>query len=109
MELENFRIIRDMRGNVNRRVNCETANINKAAQAAARQIEDIIYIKEHMGLSALPNGLDEMAKIRVEYPEATLSELGELLDPPGGKSGVNHRLRKLSSIAESLRLKEELL
>ncbi len=93
LELENFRIIREMRGNVNRRVNCETANINKAAQAAARQIEDIIYIKEHMGLSALPNGLDEMAKIRVEYPEATLSELGELLDPPVGKSGVNHRLR----------------
>ena len=103
LELENFRILREMRGNVNRRVNCETANINKAAQAAARQIEDIKYIESHMRLSSLPNGLDEIARIRLEYPEATLSELGAYLEPPVGKSGVNHRLRKISSIAEALR------
>ena len=103
LELENSRIMREMRGNINRRVNCETANINKAAQAAARQIEDILYLEKHMSLSSLPNGLDEIAKIRLEYPEATLSELGAYLEPPIGKSGVNHRLRKLSSIAEVLR------
>ena len=103
LELENFRILREMRGNVNRRVNCETANINKAAQAAARQIDDIKYIESHMSLSSLPNGLDEIARIRLEYPEATLSELGSYLEPPVGKSGVNHRLRKISSIAEALR------
>ena len=103
LELENSRIIRGMRGNINRRVNCETANINKAAQAAARQIDDILYIGKHMSLDSLPNGLDEIAKIRLEYPEATLSELGAYLEPPIGKSGVNHRLRKLSSMAEALR------
>lgn len=103
LELENHKIVREMRGNVNRRVNCETANINKTAMAAARQIEDIIYIKEHMSLSSLPNGLDEIAQIRLKYPEATLSELGSYLEPPIGKSGVNHRLRKLSSIAGAMR------
>ena len=103
LELENHRIVREMRGNINRRVNCETANINKAAQAAARQIEDILFIQKHMNLSSLPNGLDEIARIRLEYPEATLSELGTYIDPPIGKSGVNHRLRKLSSIAEALK------
>ena len=103
LELENFRILRGMRGNINRRVNCETANINKAAQAAARQIEDIRFIGENIGLAALPDGLDEMARVRLEYPEATLGELGTHLEPPIGKSGVNHRLRKISEIAMALR------
>ncbi len=101
--LENSRILREMRGNVNRRVNCETANINKAARAAARQIEDIKYIQTHVGLNSLPDGLDEIAELRLKYPEATLTELGICLTVPIGKSGVNHRLRKLSSIAETLR------
>ena len=103
LELENARIRREVRGAINRRVNCETANINKAARAAARQIEDIRYIEENMGLSSLPNGLDEMARIRLQYPEANLSELGSYLEPPVGKSGVNHRLRKINKIAASLR------
>lgn len=105
LAFENARIVREVRGNINRKVNCETANINKTANAAVRQIEDIRLIEEKIGLSQLPNGLDEIARIRVQYPEANLRELGEILDPPIGKSGVNHRLRKLSRIAEDLREK----
>lgn len=103
MNLENIRILKEMRGNVNRKVNCETANINKTVSAAVRQIEDIRLIEERVGLDTLPNGLDEMARVRLQYPEASLQELGELLDPPVGKSGVNHRLRRLSDIAAKLR------
>ena len=107
LKLENIRIIREMRGSVNRKVNCETANINKTVHAAVKQMEDIRYIRDTAGLSGLSNGLDEMARIRLQYPEATLKELGMMLDPPVGKSGVNHRLRKLSAIADALRSKEE--
>lgn len=109
LKLENVRIIREMRGSVNRKVNCETANINKTVNAAVKQIEDIRYIRDNGGLSGLSNGLDEIARIRLQYPEATLKELGMMLDPPVGKSGVNHRLRKLSAIADALRSKEEKL
>ena len=103
MELENIRIIKEMRNSVNRQVNCETANINKTVSAAVKQMEDIRFIKEKTGLQGLPENLQEMARIRLERPEATLKELGEALDPPVGKSGVNHRLRKLSLMAEELR------
>ena len=103
MELENIRIIREMRGNVNRQVNCETANINKTVSAAVKQMEDIRFIQETIGLEGLPENLLEMALIRLERPEATLKELGEALDPPVGKSGVNHRLRKLGQLADDLR------
>lgn len=102
MNLENVRIIKEMRGSVNRIVNCETANINKVVGAACRQVEDIRYIQEKQGLDDLPPALQEMARIRLEYPDTSLKELGELCDPPVGKSGVNHRLRKLSEIAEKL-------
>ena len=103
LNFENIRVVRNVRGNVNRKVNCETANIGKTANAAAKQRIDIEYIDRVMGISELPNGLDEMARVRLQYPTATLNELGELLDPPVGKSGVNHRLRKISRIAERLR------
>ena len=103
MELENIRIVKEMRGSVNRQVNCETANINKTVSAAVKQIEDIRFIQSAAGLSDLPESLQEMARIRLERPEATLKELGEALEPPVGKSGVNHRLRKLSLVAEELR------
>ncbi len=103
MELENIRIVKDMRNSVNRQVNCETANINKTVSAAVKQIEDIRYICDTIGLEALPGNLKEMAGLRLERPEATLKELGEALEPPVGKSGVNHRLRKLSLMAEELR------
>lgn len=103
MELENVRILKDMRNTVNRKVNCETANINKTVSAAVRQMEDIAYIRDTLGFDKLPTGLKDVALTRLNYPEATLMELGKLMDSPVGKSGVNHRLRKLSEIAERLR------
>lgn len=103
MELENVRILKEMRNTVNRKVNCETANINKTVSAAVKQIEDITYIRDSIGFDKLPEGLQDAALTRLEYPEATLKELGNLLETPVGKSGVNHRLRKLSEIAEKLR------
>ena len=103
MEFENARILKDMRNSVNRKVNCETANIHKSVGAAVRQLEDIRLIEETIGLSELPKALREMAEIRVRYPDATLAELGEYFIPPVGKSGVNHRLRKIAAIAEKLR------
>lgn len=103
LDMENVRIVREMRGSINRRVNCETANINKTANAAVRQLEDIRYLQKTVGLNILSGNLDEMARIRLQYPEASLKELGQLLDPPVGKSGVNHRLRKIGEIAEKVR------
>ena len=103
MELENIRILKEMRNSVNRQVNCETANINKTVSAAVKQLGDIAYIRDTVGLDFLPEALAEIAKLRLEMPDATLKELGENLSAPVGKSGVNHRLRKISTIAESLR------
>ena len=103
MELENIRIVKEMRSNVNRQVNCETANINKTVSAAMKQIADIEYIRDTVGFDSLTPGLAEIARVRLEKPDATLKELGEVLDPPVGKSGVNHRLRKLCETAEQLR------
>lgn len=103
MNLENLRILKDMRNSINRRVNCETANINKTVNAATKQIEDIQYIKEHYGFENLTEQLREMAQVRLEYPDASLKELGEYLEPKVGKSGVNHRLRKLGELADKLR------
>ena len=102
MNLENVRILKEMRGSVNRIVNCETANINKVVGAAYRQVEDIRYIQSRIGLDELPPSLREMALLRLEYPDTSLKDLGELCDPPVGKSGVNHRLRKLSELAKKL-------
>lgn len=93
----------DAPGSVNRQVNCETANINKTVSAAVKQMEDIIYIRDTAGFDSLPDNLREIAELRLARPEATLKELGEALDPPVGKSGVNHRLRKLGNMAERLR------
>lgn len=102
MNLENVRILKEMRNSVNRKVNCETANISKTVNAAVKQIEDIIKIRDNIGFDELPAHLKEMALLRLEYPDAPLKELGNYLDPPVGKSGVNHRLRRLSEIADSL-------
>lgn len=103
MNLENVRILKEMRNSVNRKVNCETANISKTVNAAVKQLRDIEYIRETAGISSLPDNLREMALLRLEYPDAPLAELGTYLNPPVGKSGVNHRLRKISEIAEGLR------
>lgn len=103
MNLENLRILKEMRNSVNRRVNCETANIAKTVNAAARQVEDIEYIRDYYGFQNLPPALRDMAEVRMENPDLPLKELGECFHPPIGKSGVNHRLRKLSDLAEKLR------
>ncbi|MGN0279162.1 MAG: DNA-binding protein WhiA [Lachnospiraceae bacterium] len=104
MNLENLRIVKEMRNSINRRVNCETANISKTVTAAAKQIEDIELIRDRYGFENLPDNLRQMAEVRLEYPDAALKELGEHLEPPVGKSGVNHRLRRLSEIADRIRL-----
>jgi DNA-binding protein WhiA len=103
MELENLRILKEMRNNVNRIVNCETANLNKTVSASVKQYEDIRFIEEVMGLHRLSESLEAVAVLRKEHRDASLKELGEMLDSPVGKSGVNHRLRKISAIADRLR------
>ena len=108
MKFENVRILKDVRNSVNRRVNCEAANINKTVSAARKQIEDIEYIKNTVGLERLSENLRDIAYARLEEPDATLKELGEKLSSPVGKSGVNHRLRKLSQIAQDIREKGHL-
>lgn len=107
MEFENIRILKEMRNSINRQVNCEAANLGKTISAAVKQVEDIKFIESRIGLDSLPEGLAETAKKRLEYPEAALKELGELMNPPLGKSGVNHRLKKLGELAEDLRSHRE--
>ncbi len=102
LDYENVRIIKQMRNNVNRVVNCETANLTKTIDAAYTQVNAIKLIEAVGGLNGLPDKLREMALLRLENPEATLVELGELADPPIGKSGVNHRLKKIIEISETL-------
>ena len=103
MQLENVRILKEMRNSVNRQVNCETANLNKTVEASVKQIRDIEYIRDTIGLSALSQGLSDIAYTRLENPDMNLKDLGMLLSPTVGKSGVNHRLRKLSEMTENLR------
>ena len=102
MEMENVRIVKGIRNTVNRKLNCEMANITKTVTAASKQVADIQFLAGKIGLNALPENLREIAQLRLEYPDATLVELGEMLYPPVGKSGVNHRLRKLGSLAKEL-------
>ncbi len=103
LQLENIRVMKEMRNNVNRIVNCETANLEKTVDASFRQIQNIELIQKTIGLKKLPKNLRDVAITRLEYKEASLKELGEMLDPPVGKSGVNHRLRKLQRIADNIR------
>ncbi|KPN14676.1 sporulation regulator WhiA [Bacillus australimaris] len=104
LRFEDVRIVRDMRNSVNRLVNCETANLNKTIGASLRQVENIQFIDEKIGLDALPDKLREIAKLRIDYQEVTLKELGEMVESGKiSKSGINHRLRKLDQIAEQLR------
>lgn len=107
MDLENVRILHEVRNTVNRRVNCETANLKKTVTTARKQIKDIEYIRDTIGLSSLKEGLEEVARARLENPDMPLKDLGLLLSEPVGKSGVNHRLKKISEIAESLRDNKE--
>lgn len=102
LELENVRILKEMRNNVNRLVNCETANLSKTVNAAVRQVESIKLIEKEIGLRRLPKNLREIAELRLNYPDESLKELGEMLSPPVGKSGVNHRLRRIEKIAAEI-------
>lgn len=104
LKFEDVRIVRDMRNSVNRLVNCETANLNKTVSAAMRQVENIQLIDDEIGIGELPERLQEIARLRVEHQEVSLKELGEMLSTgPISKSGVNHRLRKLDTIAEKIK------
>ncbi|SEJ78895.1 hypothetical protein SAMN04488127_2801 [Bhargavaea ginsengi] len=104
LKFEDVRIVRDMRNSVNRLVNCETANLNKTIGAAMRQVENIQFIDKMIGIEGLPERLQEIARLRVEYQDVTLKELGEMVSGTAiSKSGVNHRLRKIDEIAEKLR------
>lgn len=105
LDLENVRVVKEVRNTINRRVNCETANLNKTIQAAVKQREDILFIQEHAGLESMSEDLCELARLRLEGEDISLKELGMMLSNPIGKSGVNHRLRKISEIADNLREK----
>ena len=93
-------MLKETKNNVNRKVNCETANLNKTVNAAVVQIQAIQKIKKAKKWNRLPTNLQEIALLRLENPEATLEELGKMLSEPIGKSGVNHRLKKIIEIAK---------
>jgi conserved hypothetical protein len=105
LKFEDIRIVRDMRNSVNRLVNCENANINKTVAAAERQIENIKHLQATVGLDSLPDKLQEIAVLRLENPEVSLKELGDMVPSgPISKSGINHRLRKLNELAETAKV-----
>ena len=105
MNFENIRILKDVRNSVNRKVNCEAANLNKTANASLEQVRDIEYISEYYGLESLPENLRQAARLRLEKLDASLTELGKMMDPPVSKSGVNHRFKKLKALADQMREK----
>ena len=104
LEMENIRVYKDVRNTINRRVNCETANLEKTVSAAMEQKEAISFLQEKKLLGTLAAPLRTLAELRLANPESSLKELGEMMDPPVSKSGVNHRMRKLLKIAEEEKL-----
>ena len=107
LQFEEIRVYREIRGNVNRKVNCETANLNKTVESALKQIQAIEFLRQKGELEKLSEGLQEIAQLRILHPEASLIELGNMLKEPLGKSGVNHRLKAIEKIAEELLTKEK--
>ena len=107
MKFEEIRVERHMNNKVNRLVNCETANLNKTINASLKQIEDIKFIKDKNKFKNLPKNLQELAELRLKNPEASLAELGNMLDIKTSKSGVNHRMKAISEIANELRKANE--
>ncbi len=103
LEIMNIKILKDMRNRVNRVRNCDMANLNKTSAASVSQLQDIRLIESNMGLENLPDTLREIAEARLENPEFSLNDLGEILDPPIGRSGVNHRLKRIKQIADQIR------
>lgn len=109
LDFENIRIMKEMRNKTNRISNCDSANLDKIINASLRQMENIKLIEEARGLSSLPEKLQEAARLRMENPESSLIELSELMDPPIGKSGINHRFKKIEEIAEKIRITQKTL
>ena len=107
LEFENVRVVKFMKNKVNRIVNCETANLNKTVEAAIRQVDDIMLIENTIGLENLPDSLREVAYLRMENQDSSLKEIGNMLNPPVGKSGINHRLNKIKEIANKLRSEQD--
>ena len=106
LKFEDVRVLRETKNAINRKVNCETANLNKTINASVSQIENIKLLKKLRKFEKLPDSLKDIANLRLEYPEASLTELGQMLDEPIGKSGVNHRLKKIEEIANEYRGKK---
>lgn len=103
LKLEDIRVLKDIRNNINRLVNCETANLGKTINASVKQIQNIEIIDKYMGINKLSNNLREISELRLENSDASLKELGMMLNPPVGKSGVNHRFRKIEELADKLK------
>ena len=102
LDFENVRAVKETRNQINRVINCETANLDKIVDTSMRQINSIKVLKKHKAIDKLPDHLRELAYLRLKHSNASLKELGQMLNPPLGKSGVNHRLRKIEEIAEDL-------
>lgn len=103
IRFEEIRVVKETRNDINRKVNCETANINKVVNAAVTQIENIKYIQKRHKFNQLTEPLKEIAQLRLENPESSLEELGKMLEPPISKSGVNHRMKKIEEFAKELK------
>ncbi|MBR5273065.1 MAG: DNA-binding protein WhiA [Clostridia bacterium] len=103
LEIMGVKVLKDIKNMVNRRTNCETANLTKTINAACKQIEEIEFIEKKMGQEFLPDDLAEIAALRKENPDISLGELGQLLNPPLSRSGVNHRMKRIRAIYEDLR------
>ena len=101
-DMMNIKIVKEIRNSANRRANCETANIEKTVNAAAPQMDAILKIKKKKGLNSLSKPLREMAQMRLDNPDLSLSELAQMFDPPLSRSGANHRLRRIIEIAKDL-------
>ena len=106
LSIENIRAIKETRNNINRVVNCETANLSKIVDTSIRQKNSILVLQKYNVINKLPEGLRDLAYLRLENEDASLKELGEMLSPPLGKSGVNHRLKKIEKIAEEILIRE---
>ena len=108
LDFENIRIVKEMRNKTNRISNCDSANLDKTINASVRQVENIKLIDQMRGISSLPDKLGEVARLRLENPESSLIELAEMMEPPIGKSGINHRFKKIEEIAEKIRITQKI-
>ncbi len=107
LQLENTRVHKNVMNYVNRMMNCDASNMEKQLDASHRQIEAIRMLSLTKGLGSLPPSLEQVARLRLSQPEASLQQLGEMLNPPLGKSGVNHRLRKIVALYQALDIHKE--